>query len=173
MSLITTVRPVVFVLAFIFGVVVLALCADLIANVGGDTLAFQSLGLSVGIINIVSIPLLMISPAARRHTAQLPSLGITTILWIAESALVTDAMPPGGLQCEAYRRFPSWIGNVCREIVAIQALSFITWIILLLYIIFVVVMCATGRESWQGGAGDSSHTAHGEAKGSRTYAAGV
>lgn len=121
----------------------------------------------------LSIPLLMITPATRKHSYQLPSLAVTTILWIAESALVTDAMPRGGLQCESLRGYPSWLGSTCRKIVAIQALSFVTWIILLLYIIFVIVMCATGRESWQGGAIESTHATHGEAKGNRTYAAGV
>ncbi|ESK89883.1 hypothetical protein Moror_798 [Moniliophthora roreri MCA 2997] len=163
MSPFSLTRAAIYGLAIIFGIIVLALNADLIAKsrrFGDDTVRdFQGLGLALGILNILILPIFLIVGRIRRNSlwasniVELAVIGVLTILWIVESALITQLTPPGGFQCGTVRRFRNnYFLTICQELVTIQALSFLTWILLLIYIIFAIVMCATGRAGWRGEA---------------------
>ncbi|EEB93064.1 hypothetical protein MPER_08332 [Moniliophthora perniciosa FA553] len=170
-------------LAIVFGIIVMALNADILSTARKfedfTVFDFQGLGIAVGILNILILPALQVllcdhyfswpltsqtsltvgvvrkNAFLTANVVELLVIGVLTILWIVESALITQMAPPGGFQCDAYRRFTSGSNpklTVCQELVAIQAFSFLTWVLLLLYIIFAVMMCVTGKAGWQGEA---------------------
>ncbi|ESK89897.1 hypothetical protein Moror_812 [Moniliophthora roreri MCA 2997] len=166
MSPLSLTRVAVYGLAIVFGIIVMALNADVIATSREYedyvVFDFQGLGIAVGILNILILPAFLTLGMIRKNAfltanvVELPVIGVLTILWIVESALITQIAPPGGFQCDTIRRF-SFTGSdpllkICQEVVAIQAISFLTWVLLLIYVIFTIGMCATGKAGWQGEA---------------------
>ncbi|KAI3608496.1 hypothetical protein WG66_000872 [Moniliophthora roreri] len=159
MSPLSLTRVAVYGLAIVFGIIVMALNADVIATSREYedyvVFDFQGLGIAVGILNILILPAFLTLGMIRKNAfltanvVELPVIGVLTILWIVESALITQIAPPGGFQCFTGS---DPLLKICQEVVAIQAISFLTLVLLLIYVIFTIGMCATGKAGWQGEA---------------------
>ncbi|KAL0953158.1 hypothetical protein HGRIS_004421 [Hohenbuehelia grisea] len=161
MSALSIVRIVVLSLSLFFGIAVLSLSSHLTfesTNVlfASQVPAFEAVGIAVGAITIVSLPVLLIVGLLRRGAFtsmivfELSFLGFLCVLWLANAALDTDAAAFNfPLGCASYTPFYQ---GLCSELSAMQGLSFVTWLLLMGYnttlLIFVLVAASRGNKVW-------------------------
>ncbi|KAK7030489.1 hypothetical protein VNI00_014077 [Paramarasmius palmivorus] len=187
MSPISITRSVTFGLATLFGLIILALNADLLAvgNQYGDytVFDFQGLGVAVGIMNLLVFPTFLVVGAIRKNAivtsniVELPVIGILILLWIVESALISRLAPPGGFQCDALKGYGFQGDDVaftsCQKLVAVQAFSFLAWIHLMLYTFLAIGLCLAGKASWHAGETSPGTSTSAKPTENTTYATGA
>ncbi|KAK7030497.1 hypothetical protein VNI00_014089 [Paramarasmius palmivorus] len=126
MTPITLVKFIILSLAMIWGFVVVALDADVLATeqeyvLDTVTLDFQSLGIATGLFTIVILLPLSHHIVSRGNStivsgSELILLGALTILWAVESALITLRASPIGFRCDAALRSLSLVSSICADL---------------------------------------------------------
>jgi len=145
MGILSTMRAILLAVVVLFSFIVLALAAHLtsVMDVFVDKYYSNSfaLAIAVSVITILTINLLLIIDCIRidattsKIIAELIVLGLLGILWLATS---TDTTSHGNAKtCTLFGYAPQ---AECHEISALEAFSFLNWLILLGYTIALFVL---------------------------------
>ncbi|KAI0659638.1 hypothetical protein C8Q70DRAFT_889841, partial [Cubamyces menziesii] len=105
--------------------------------------AFEALGIAVGALTMVSIPVMIAIDFLRTGAftsmvvVELSWLSVLWVLWLATAAQTADQTSVAFANCD----FGNVILNqVCNETHAIEAFSFLAWIVLMGYTILLLVV---------------------------------
>jgi len=173
MNIFAAIRLVVFGVILLFSFINLALAANLTSKTEGWT--FPGFAVAVSILTlIIAIPMLVVDFLRKGSfvswvATELGWCGLLWVLWIASAGLSTSTLLFIG-DCSVWS--PS-LETLCRQYSAVQAFSWLTWLLLTFYIITVIVLSvlATVKGNsrvWLSPASDLSfsptHTASGEPK---------
>jgi len=139
MNFLHTARAVILGVVVLLSVVVLALSSALIHTTTseGFYFTFAALALAVSILTLLAIPPLIVSDHVRtgfvawKVVVELIVIGVLSILWLGAAA-----------DTDSYNSFTVDCGRdslSCREIQAIEAFSFLNWILLMGYYFVLLV----------------------------------
>ncbi|KAI9570204.1 hypothetical protein HD554DRAFT_2170379 [Boletus coccyginus] len=159
MALFPLIRQGVLGATALFSLIELAISANLTSQTEqfyAVTATFTALGIAVGVISVLTLPVMLIVDIIRRGAftsmivVELGWLGVLWILWVAtagESISEFNYVFPLGC---IYN--DSTVNGMCQEVQAITAFSFLNFIILLLYTgvlsVMAVVAAARGQGVW-------------------------
>lgn len=177
MGLFSTARLVVLVTSIVFATIVLGLAADLVSiteSNAGLYWNFSALGVATAVLTFVTLIFMVVIDAYRRGAftsrvvVEAVWLSILWVLWLSTGAYAayTDSLVFIGSDCSFVNPTASL---VCGEFKAIEAFSFLTWIILMGYtgtlIVFAFIGQSRGNNSWTTTVRDASFLAHPAPKG--------
>ncbi|VDC04063.1 unnamed protein product [Peniophora sp. CBMAI 1063] len=156
-------RLVTFGCTLVFSVIVLGLSADALSitqTYEGSYFIWDALALAVSIITICSIVPMFVIDFLRRGAftslvvVEIGWLSVLWILWLATGAYAADInqMVFGTISCSEFNTITS---RFCSEWDAVEAFSFLTWIIILAYTVTLAVFVFTGRRAWRGSVRDT------------------
>ncbi|KAF9256958.1 hypothetical protein L218DRAFT_805057, partial [Marasmius fiardii PR-910] len=159
------------VLASMFSVATLGLAAHMTSTVVEGRVAvddFEGLAIAVSALTILCLPVFRIVGALRKkalitsNVVEVPVLGCLSIIWLANGALYADLegkFYPSGFACNQII-YPI-LQTFCSEFRAVEALSFLTWIFLMGYVIVVIILCLVGKsrgnDVWLVGASEADY----------------
>jgi hypothetical protein len=131
----------------LFSVITLALSAHLTSTTEKFLFyyKFAAMALAVSLISLITLPVLIIVDFVRRGAftsmviVELVWLGILWVLWLATGSLAASA----NLDCNVIY-FSNVLNTGCGEYQAIQAFSFLTWLVLVAYWILLLVASIIG-----------------------------
>jgi len=167
------VRFVVYGVLLFFSVVTLGLAANLVSQFSEWT--FPGFAVAVSVLTIVSLVPLLVVDMIRRGSfiswvaIELAVFGVLWVLWLASAALSTSTLLFTG-DCSVW--VPS-LASLCRQYSAVQAFSWLAWLLIKAYIILVLVLAILAmnrghKRVWLGPSSDLSfsgnHTVSGESK---------
>ncbi|KAF7301574.1 hypothetical protein MIND_00722900 [Mycena indigotica] len=135
--------------ALLFAVIVLGLAAGLTATTEkylGGYFEFAALAIATASITIVTIPVMIafefLQPGrvfTSKIAVEISWLFILWVLWLATAADATNAASVNFIsRCGDY--FSSRIESACRQTAGVQAFSFLNWLILMAYTVFILVL---------------------------------
>jgi len=136
------VRVVVLTLSIVFSVIVLGLAAYLQSRTS-VALDFLGLAIASAVITIVTLPVLLIVDFIRDGAftsmvvVELSWLFVLWVLWLATGADVAQQTSNFFSSCDSI--FPIF-NQVCHEVQATEAFSFLIWILLMVYSIAILVI---------------------------------
>ncbi|KAJ7667618.1 hypothetical protein DFH06DRAFT_223153 [Mycena polygramma] len=148
MALISLIRIVALSVVLAFAVIVLGLGAALTATTEKfleGFFEFAALAIATASITIITLPIMIALEFLRPGTAftsmivvELSWLSILWVLWLATGA---DSAQAGQLTfISGCGYFDSVVEGACRQTAAIQAFSFLNWLILMFYTILILVL---------------------------------
>ncbi|TFY80411.1 hypothetical protein EWM64_g3600 [Hericium alpestre] len=175
MGYLSVARLVVLVVALVFSVIVLGISADMvtidkdlerwydISSIGPE------LGVAISVISIVSLLPMIIVDFLRRGAftswviVEVSWLSVLWILWLSTGAYSAWAY---GLMfvfsdCDY---IANTVSQLCQEYKALEAFSFLTWIILMAYAVVLMIFAfmgqSRGNKTWTSTVRDASFLAH-------------
>lgn len=143
-------RVVVLILTIVLSIIVLGLAADLTSTTETylhGAFTFASMGIASSVISLVTLPVLLIVDMLRTGAftsmivVELVWLFIVWVLWLTTAALTAQAGQEIPSNCNFVVAF---FTTGCHELQAIEAFSFLNWILLMIYSIVVLVMAIIG-----------------------------
>ncbi|KAH7886176.1 hypothetical protein F5I97DRAFT_1878095 [Phlebopus sp. FC_14] len=171
MGFFTLVRIIVLTLTMVFSVVVLGLAAHLIWLTDlliGSYFIFAALAIAAAGLSLVTLPIMLIVDCVRRGAftsmivVELVWLFILWVLWVAtaaEAVVSTNIEFPVGC---IYPEEPT-INQACHEFQAIEAFSFLNFILLFVYqcslLTLAIVAASRGNQVWTSSVKDSNFSA--------------
>ncbi|KAJ7047760.1 hypothetical protein C8F04DRAFT_21117 [Mycena alexandri] len=151
MAVIPLIRLVALCVVLAFAVIVLGLSAALTATTEkylGGYFQFAALAIATASITLITVPIMITLEFLRPGVAftsmivvELSWLSIVWVLWLATAA---DGAQEGQIfisNCGDY--LDGIVKTACQEAQAVQAFSFLNWIILMIYTIFILVLTIT------------------------------
>jgi hypothetical protein len=147
MSILGIIRTVVFITATLFAVIVLALSAHLIwftetQFVYAFYTNYSAMGIATGLLTIGTLPVLLIIDANRKGAVtsmiltEMIILSILWILWLSTASLATGDFTAVA-NCDLIG--DAGYATACHEAQAIEAFSFLNWLMLMAYAFVVLV----------------------------------
>ncbi|KAF9466509.1 hypothetical protein BDZ94DRAFT_1251091 [Collybia nuda] len=160
MSFISIIRLIAFCLSLLFAIVTLGLSArwtQASNELLGILYNFEVVALLAATLTLVIIPTLLTVAAIRKNAltsmiaVEIPVLGALWILWLIAAALTADVSgvfyPFGCVD-----QLGSGVA-FCRQFMAIEALSFLNWLLLMVYSIilltFTLIAQSRGNNVWR------------------------
>ncbi|ESK89991.1 hypothetical protein Moror_7943 [Moniliophthora roreri MCA 2997] len=150
LSWISIARLVTLSLGLLFGFVSIAIGGHML-SLTALTYDFEGLAVACGVFNLITLPVFLVMGILRKGTfltmnvVEIPVLGFLTVLWLAESILLTQAgsfffasTACGNVRFAIDRTF-------CQEISALQGLSFVLWIFFFGYVVTTITFCIIGK----------------------------
>ncbi|OCH95964.1 hypothetical protein OBBRIDRAFT_787812 [Obba rivulosa] len=147
MSWVDIVRIVVFAWTFFCGILAMALSANVISFMTGfyrEYLTGNAMAVAAGVLTIVTIPVMLVVDFLRtgaftsKILLELIWLGLLQLLWLISGALAASNV--SGFFEGTCNWVPGSVANACHETVATAAFSFLAWIPLLGYEIFILTL---------------------------------
>ncbi|KAK1224907.1 hypothetical protein PQX77_012146 [Marasmius sp. AFHP31] len=133
---------------------------------------FQGLSIAASILTLVSVPVFLVVGFLRKgsfltmNVVEVPVCGFLAVLWMANGILMSgwaSLLTYAQFGC-FQARFNRSQSSFCSEFTAVEAFSFLNWILLFAYIAFVIVVCLIGKSRgnnvWLVGANDAEYFAH-------------
>jgi len=161
MSFISIFRIVVLSLSLLFSIVVLGLSAHWTQGSALylGVIAFEVAALIAGSASLLILPVLLFVAATRkgaftsRIIVEIPILTILSVLWIVTSALSVDWN--GWFYPYGCSRYDANDSSWCQQSLAIEGLSLVTWIMLLIYtatlLAYTLIAQSRGNNVWYKG----------------------
>lgn len=152
MNVFPVIRLGVFGVILLFSLINLGLAGNLTAKTSGWS--FPGFALAVSILTfVIAIPMLVVDFMRKGSfvswvATELGWCGLLWILWLASAALSTSTLLFTG-DCGVW--VPS-LETLCRQYSAVQAFSWLTWLILTAYIIMVIVLAVLATVKGNGRA---------------------
>ncbi|KAJ8516787.1 hypothetical protein ONZ45_g5947 [Pleurotus djamor] len=156
-------------LAFMFGVVVLGLGGHFtrLLHERGQTWPIEGLSIATSALTVLTLPIMLIvslfTSNAFTSTVAFELIWLFCLwgLWLATGAVATSEKIdhfPGGC-----KHFGGVANKICHELEGVQAVAYVTFIILLLYsvTIFIGALVSTGRghsNAWSSPSSDLPHS---------------
>lgn len=172
MALFDTVRTASFATVLAFALIVLGISGYWVSLLGGYG-TFVNFSLAVAVLTWAFVfPILLVSKLRRGSflswvAVELGVVGFMWIMWLATASYITSMTAGYALNCDS--RFLSTVEeSICRQYQALQAFSWLNWLIIFAYlvmlIVFIVKAVSTGRSVWTAEIADlSSFSAEGGA----------
>ncbi|KAK7047081.1 hypothetical protein VNI00_006741 [Paramarasmius palmivorus] len=173
LSWISIARLAIFGLGLLFGFIVIAISGHMISisnTFDRVTYDFEGLAVACGVFNLLTLPVFLVMGVLRRNTwltmnvVELPVLGFLTVLWLAESILLTQwaAIWYGSAGCGF--RGSATQKTFCQELSAVEGMSFVIWIFFFGYITTMIVLCIIGKsrgnDVWMVSAAEAKYFEH-------------
>ncbi|KAF7964567.1 hypothetical protein HWV62_5604, partial [Athelia sp. TMB] len=163
----------------VFAIIVLGLAANYTSETqaaDGITLDFAALAIATAVLTLVSLPAMLIIDAVRDGAftsmvvTELATLFVLWVLWLATAAYTTNIFDSAFyFSGSCNDLFPEY-RPVCHQYQALMAFSWLAWLALFIYSVYVFVLAiiganrgqrvwtATAKELGAGGAGAGSAT---------------
>jgi hypothetical protein len=172
MAILPLIRLVVFTATLVFAVIVLALSAHLTSLTAPVVFDFEGLGIAVGVLSLITMPVMIGVDFARRGAftsmvlVELIWTFILWVLWIATAALAAEESQISFGDFSASCNFENTIvAGECHELAAIEAFSFLAWLLLMGYnitlLVFAIMGASRGNRTWTSSVGDGLLTPKG------------
>ncbi|KAG7091638.1 hypothetical protein E1B28_010659 [Marasmius oreades] len=163
-------RVVVLAIAILFSIPTLALTAHLTSLTEARIVYdFEGLGIAVSALTLLCVPVFLIVGFLRKgswftmNVVEVPVLGGLSIIWLATGSLYANwenQFYPPSFSCDS-RYLTPYLQTFCSEFRAIEALSFIIWITLMIYAIVAIILCLVGKsrgnDVWLLGANEADY----------------
>ncbi|KAL0058888.1 hypothetical protein AAF712_014401 [Marasmius tenuissimus] len=133
---------------------------------------FQGLSIAASVLTLVSVPVFLVVGFLRKgsfmtmNVVEVPVCAFLAVLWMANGILMSQWASVIGY-AEVGCGWAGWTrgqSGFCSEFTAVEAFSFLNWILLFAYIAFVIVVCLIGKSRgnnvWLVGANDAEYFAH-------------
>ncbi|KAL0568006.1 hypothetical protein V5O48_013990 [Marasmius crinis-equi] len=159
----------------LFSFINLAIAAHTISITGGSRFGvkdYQGLSIAAAVLTIVSLPVFLVVGFLRSksfltmNVVEIPVCGFLAILWMANGIVMSEWATLFGYSAVGCG-WPGWTSgesSFCSEFTAVEAFSFLNWIILFGYVAFVIILCLIGKSRgnsvWLVGANDAEYFAH-------------
>jgi len=168
MAVVGLIRLVAFATVIGFALICLGIGANFAALAAGSFIGSSVGGLAVAIaiITVLLVPAVIIIDYIRKGAiitavwCELIWVGILSILWIAVAGHATAQLFGLSLNCDAFGFFSDADASLCRQYQALQAFSWLNWLILFFWFWFLLVaaliaMTRRGNKGvWSGSAKD-------------------
>ncbi|RXW15334.1 hypothetical protein EST38_g10522 [Candolleomyces aberdarensis] len=146
-------RTIVFGIVGLFTLISFGLSIHIVhlGNQGGFVPDWAGLALATSIITLIALPVLFIIPIKRRNALpsfiafELAVLWLLWILWLATGASIASLF--GLNYCN---------GGLCSEIRALEAFSFLNWLLLMFYSFALLILSVTAHQRGRTGVWKSS-----------------
>ncbi|CAE6436026.1 hypothetical protein ACGC1H_000858 [Rhizoctonia solani] len=156
MALFHTLRLVSFATVLVFSLIVLGISGNWVSLLQGVATSFatsSSFSLAVSVITwAFMFPILLIG-ALRRGSflswvaVELGICGFLWVLWLASASYTTSMSAGVALNCDLARSMEA--EGICRQYQAIEAFSWLNWLILFAYVVLVVVYAVKAMNKGQ------------------------
>ncbi|KAJ7179507.1 hypothetical protein C8R46DRAFT_642643 [Mycena filopes] len=164
MAVVPLIRLVALSVVLAFAVIVLGLSAALTATTEkylGGYFEFAALAIATALITLLTVPVMIalefMRPGAVFTSMIVVELSWLFIVWVLWLATAADAAQEGQIfisNCGDY--LDGTVKTACQEAQAVQAFSFLNWIILMIYTIFILVLAITAASRKHTGVWKSS-----------------
>jgi len=147
MALFNTIRTASFATLLLFTLIVLGISAHWVSVLQGFySAAYTASGfaLAVSVITLAFIlPMLLISILRKGSllswvVVELGVCGVLWVLWLASAAYTTSMTGGATLNCD-YALLSAEVQSICHQYQALQAFSWLNWLILFAYIVLLLV----------------------------------
>ncbi|KAF9483558.1 hypothetical protein BDN70DRAFT_290769 [Pholiota conissans] len=128
-------RFIILVSSIVLGIIVLGLCAHVRSKPSlGSNCGFDIMGMVTGALTLIAFPIMLMFTSTIFVLAELLALCVMWILWVVSAALSIEAREDvlGDRSCHIFRRSAR---TSCHEMVAIEAISIIIFVILMFYMV--------------------------------------
>jgi len=163
------VRLVIYGVLLLFSLIVLGLAGNLTANTDGWS--FPGFAVAVSVLTLLALIPMLVVDLVRKGSfiswvaIELAVFGVLWVLWLASASLSTSTLLFTG-DCGVW--LPS-IASLCRQYSAVQAFSWLTWLIIKAYIILLLILAILAmtrghKRVWLSQASDLSFSPTRESK---------
>jgi hypothetical protein len=166
MHFLSITRLLVFILTSVFGLASAALSGQslvLYNAYGVGILVFTVVGIAAGVLTLLTLPIFVIIDTVRKGAftsmivVELITLTILWVLWLA-TAVLTNQSLEGISDCSDLDIADAV--TTCQDAMAVEGLSFLAWIILLIYtfllLVFSIIASTRGRSVWTSSVKDAN-----------------
>jgi len=181
MALFNTIRVVSFIAILLFALIVLGISGHWVSLLQGFVSSYSNpaaFALAVSVITWAFLgPLPLISMLRKGSilswvVVELAIVGLLWVLWLAAAAYVTSMTAGASLNCD-YAFLTPEAESICRQYQALQAFSWLNWLILFMYLVLLLVFAikaqgkghsvwtsdVTDLQSFSAGGGSTSNLA--------------
>ncbi|CAG7848486.1 SubName: Full=Uncharacterized protein {ECO:0000313/EMBL:CCA66612.1} [Serendipita indica DSM 11827] len=143
MHLFAMLRLILLGTTLLFSLITLGLAANLVDKLG-DQWSFPGFAVAVSVLTILAVVPMIVIDLLRRGAlmswvvVELPIMGILWVLWLSSAALSTSV----GLflgDCSSFS-FDSALESLCRQYSALQAFSWLNWLLVKTYVIVTLAL---------------------------------